>query len=413
MNYNETIAYIHNTPKLSRHLGNDMLKKLLHFYGNPQNELKFIHIAGTNGKGSTACMLAEILQEAGYRTGLFTSPYLMRFNERIRINGTEIPDNELARITTELRINIEKNNAPVSEFALNTAIALLWFREQKTDIVVWETGLGGRLDATNVIPDKEVAVLTRIGLDHTQYLGNTLTEITAEKCGILTENGVVISYPDQEEEAASAIIREAKEKNNRVVFAVLPQRTDDGMIYRGTSYKIGLPGEYQRMNAATALETVFALREKGYSISEKAIQTGLLHAKNQGRYQWIRENILIDGAHNPQAIQALCDSLAQERKKIIFCVAMMEDKDYKEALTILSKYSDTIILTQLNMPRCCMVSELKQIAKPLFSNIYSFDNPVDALRMAENKARQNNTVCICGSLYFVGFASDSLHNNIM
>ena len=181
MNYEETLIYIHNTPKFARTLGNDLLKKLLKKLGNPQKDLKFIHIAGTNGKGSAAVMLSQILINCGLKVGLYTSPYIERFNERIRINGEEIPDDILADIATRIRETIEKYDTPVSEFALDTAIAFEYFKSQKCDIVVLETGLGGRLDATNVIDKSIVSVIMSIGFDHTQYLGETIEEITAEK----------------------------------------------------------------------------------------------------------------------------------------------------------------------------------------------------------------------------------------
>ena len=205
MNYTETINYIHNTPKFSRVLGNDLLRKLLDKLGNPQKDLKFIHIAGTNGKGSAAIMLAQILTLSGYKTGLFTSPYIEVFNERIKVDGEIIDNKSLAEITTKIRNTIETYDTPVSEFALDTAIAFEYFKKQNCDIVVLETGLGGRLDATNVIDNAILTILMSIGLDHTQYLGETIEEITAEKCGIIKENNKVIVYPIQETGAKCVI----------------------------------------------------------------------------------------------------------------------------------------------------------------------------------------------------------------
>ncbi len=201
MNYDETIEYIHSTPKFARVLGNTLLRRLLSKMDNPQKKLKFIHIAGTNGKGSCAVMLAEILKLCGLRTGLFTSPYIIRFNERIRVNGEQIPDARLAETASEIKNIIDENNVPVSEFALDTAIAFKYFADEKCDIVILETGLGGRLDATNVIASPIVSIIMSVGFDHMQYLGNTISAITTEKCGIIKNNRPVVVYPDLPDEA--------------------------------------------------------------------------------------------------------------------------------------------------------------------------------------------------------------------
>ena len=239
MNYQETLSYIHQTPKFSRILGNTMLKKLLAHLGNPQDALDFIHVAGTNGKGSVSIMLAEILKNAGLRVGLFTSPYLERFNERIQINRTPIADEALAAIVTTIRACMESHNAPVSEFALDTAAAFCYFAQQKCDIVVLETGLGGRLDATNVISAKRAAVLTAIGMDHMQYLGDTIEKITLEKCGIIHPNTPVVSAPSQAESVRNTVLSYAKAHRAPVYFAEEPQLDGHGLQYRGQRFSLG------------------------------------------------------------------------------------------------------------------------------------------------------------------------------
>ena len=198
MNYEQSIDYIHSIPKFCRPLGNANLEKLLTHLDNPQKKLKFIHIAGTNGKGSTAAMTAEILKKSGFKTGLFTSPYLEVFNERIRINGENITDNDLAEYVTRVKAIMEENNALVSEFAFITAVSFLYFYEKQCDIVVLEVGMGGKLDATNVIDSSLVSVICKIGLDHTQYLGDTIEEIAKEKCGIMRNGGTAVSYPNND-----------------------------------------------------------------------------------------------------------------------------------------------------------------------------------------------------------------------
>ena len=209
MNYTEAIDYVHAIPKFVRPLGNKKLSGLLDLLGNPQNELKFIHVAGTNGKGSVSTMTAEILTRAGYKTGLFTSPFIEIFNERIRINDDLIADDVLADYITRISETMQENDMQVSEFAFITAVAMKYFADQNCDIVVLETGMGGRLDATNIIPCPECAALTSISLDHTQYLGDTIEEIATEKCGIIKDGGYVVSAPNK---SVCSIIETESEK---------------------------------------------------------------------------------------------------------------------------------------------------------------------------------------------------------
>lgn len=403
MNYQEAISYIHQTPKFSRELGNRLLKKLLMYCGNPEQKLKFIHIAGTNGKGSTAVMLSEILQSAGYKTGLFTSPYIERFNERIRINGESIPDESLAHIISGLKNTIETYDAPVSEFALDTAAAFCWFYQQNVDFVVLETGLGGRLDATNVIPESMVSIITTIGLDHTQYLGTTYTEIAAEKCGIIKENCPVVSYPVQEEEVWE-VLRQFTDKNNAdLSIAEIPEPMENGMVLQGEYYPLGLKGEFQLYNAATVIKTIDVLREQGVKISELAVKEGLKKARNSARFERFGSQIILDGAHNPQAVLSLCQTLHAYNRPIYFCTAMMEDKDYIECTSILAKYAKGVVTTEVDMPRCCpseiLVEELK---KHGMEEVRSVKSPQDALHEALSLAGGDGLVCVCGSLYLAG-----------
>ena len=240
MNYEQSIDYIHSIPKFRRPLGNANLEKLLTHLDNPQKKLKFIHIAGTNGKGSTAAMTAEILKKSDFKTGLFTSPYLEVFNERIRINGENITDNDLAEYVTRVKAIMEKNNALVSEFAFITAVSFLYFYEKQCDIVVLEVGMGGKLDATNVIDSSLVSVICKIGLDHTQYLGNTVEEIAKEKCGIMRNGGTAVSYPNNDvrdiiEELEDDKLRSSyvsAECNKRGVYSPDAGRTEKEMALR-------------------------------------------------------------------------------------------------------------------------------------------------------------------------------------
>lgn len=403
MNYIEALQYIHQTPKFSRELGNHLLTKLLSYCKNPENDLNFIHIAGTNGKGSTAIMLSEILQAAGYRTGLFISPYIERFNERIQLNSTPIPDNDLAEIITSLKEKIEKYDAPVSEFALDTTAALCWFQKERPDIVILETGLGGRLDATNIIPKSLVSVITRIGLDHTQYLGDTYAKITAEKCGIIKENCPVVSYPLQETEALAVIREISMQKKSPLSIADIPEVAENGMKLCDNEYLLGLQGTFQIYNAATAIKTIQVLQNQGWNISDHAIQNGLKNAHNPSRFERIGKHIILDGAHNPQAIFELCQALKSEKKPLYFCTAMMEDKDYTQCVNILSQHATGVVVTELDLPRCCK----SQVLTELFLNngveeVEQEKNPYHAVKRAVAMAKGTGTVCVCGSLYLTG-----------
>ena len=403
MTYQEAIQYIHQTPKFGRELGNQLFLRLLEKYHHPQKDLKYIHIAGTNGKGSTAIMLSEILQAAGYKTGLFTSPYIERYNERIRIDGTPIPDEILADITSEMKEMIETYDTPIPEFALGTAIAFRWFSQEKVDIVILETGLGGRLDATNVIEKSLVSVITAIGLDHTQYLGDTLAKIAEEKCGIIKKNCPVVSYPIQEEEVWNVLKKNAEKKQAPLMIAELPEKTKNGMRLNNKKYPLGLEGEFQIYNAATAVKTIDVLRSQGYTITDSAVVSGLEKAKNPARFEKFGEHIILDGAHNPQAFTALLDSLQEINRPIYFCTAMMEDKDYQDCVAILAKHATAVITTQLDMPRCCSATTLaEEYRKQGISKAYADPNPKEAVEKALALAGAKGLVCICGSLYLAG-----------
>lgn len=388
MNYEETLNCIHSIPKFRRPLGNENLAKLLELLGNPQKKLKFIHIAGTNGKGSAAAMTAEILKRAGYKTGLFTSPFIEVFNERIRIGGENIPDNLLIEYTERVKNIMEASGALVSEFAFVTAVAFLYFYEMKCDFVVLEVGMGGKLDATNVIDNAEVSVIMKIALDHTQYLGDTIEEITAEKCGIIKENGTVVAYPN-EEKVLNIIRKSASEKHADLRIA-------DTKAAEG--YELSLKGAYQPYNAAVVLEIVKALREKCALITEKAVIEGLKNTQWPARFEWIADNIVIDGAHNLDGIKALKQSLSELNKPITLVMAMMEDKAYEDCIREIVPIAERVIATELSMPRCLKAEKLAEIAgdAEVIPDIQA--------AMAAAQKDKDGIICVCGSLYLAGEA---------
>ena len=403
MTYKEAIEYIHNTPKFSRVLGNDMLKKLLGAIGNPQSELEFIHIAGTNGKGSVAFMLAEILKASGRRTGLFISPYIERFNERISVDGEQISDRELAKTVAKIKSAIEKNDAPVSEFALDAAVAFDYFNRKKCDIVVLETGLGGRLDATNVIEKSVVSVITSIGLDHMQYLGETIPEIAAEKAGIIKNGGTVVTGCDLSADALAVIEKTATANSASVFVAEKPEMSDgNDFAYNGTRYRVGMDGDFQKRNAATVLCVCERLNALGYGIKEDEIRFGLENAFNPGRLEKTKCGLYFDGAHNLQAVSALAAELKKMDKPIYLCIAMMSDKAVDDCVKVLSEAEPTVIATELDMPRCMPATELAKKFRENGVRARAVKNPQSAAVKTVFAAGNDGCAVVCGSLYLVG-----------
>ena len=399
MNYTQALNFIHSIPKFRRPLGNENLKKLLTHLGEPQKNLKFIHIAGTNGKGSTAAMTAKILQKSGYKTGLFTSPFIEVFNERIRINDEYISNDDLAVYTKRVKTAMEKYNAPVSEFAFITALAFLYFYEKKCDIVVLEVGMGGRLDATNIIENSLISVICKISLDHTQYLGNTIEEIASEKCGIIRKNGTVIAYPNV---TTDKIVTDyAKSLNADLIIADKAIKTDKGFVYKGKEYPLSLHGSYQAQNGAVVIEIIKILRNKGFNISDSDINDGLKFTNWPARFEFISDNIVIDGGHNIDGITALKTSLDELNKDIILVMAMMEDKDYEDCIRKIAPIAKAVVATQLEIPRCLDANAIYNIVDSMNIPCFVNTNPNEAVYKALNLA-QDGIVCVCGSLYLAG-----------
>ncbi len=380
MNYEETLKYISGVPKFSKTLGNADLLRLLDYLGNPQNSLKFIHIAGTNGKGSTAAMTAEILKTAGFKVGLYVSPFINIFNERIQINGEYIPDSSLSEIAGKVRSSIEKLQIEISEFAQITAMAFLYFFDQACDYVVLETGLGGRLDATNVITTPVVCVITKIGLDHTEYLGDTIEKITLEKCGIIKKGIPVVTCSNQNSEALSVIRNEAEKMGSSLVIS---------KDY--SEYPISLTGDYQQKNASVAISVCRLL-----NVPENAIKFGLSHTHFPARFEFLKENLIIDGAHNPDGALALISSLRALNRPVTIVTAMMEDKDVDSVCRLFSDFSEDIIVTQIDIPRCISA---KSLAEKYNNCGRTCVIDTDCIHAVENALSGGGTVCVCGSLY--------------
>lgn len=379
----------------------ERISALLDIMGNPQNELKFIHVAGTNGKGSVCAFLEKMLINSGVKVGKYTSPNLIRVNERIVVDGEEIPDSELEPLLERiggLCGEAEKRTGETpSQFEVWTAAAMEYFRQKKCEIVILEVGLGGEFDATNVIPTCEAAVICRIALDHCAYLGSTPAEIAAAKCGIFKEGKPVIAL-SQGEEVNSVIEQKAKEKGCPLVFVNPPESVGhegikEKFVYKGIEIVSGLGGLHQIENASVAAETGLML-----NIPENGIKSGILSAKHMGRIEELEKNIIFDGAHNPNGIEALINSLDRyfpnEEQTVIF--ACMKDKEISQSLKMLASSKRRFIFTQVNNPRSMKAEELRDFA----GKIGIQGEAAPCLKAAVARAKKmNNRIIICGSLY--------------
>lgn len=421
MNYDEALEYIHSVSWVNKKPGLNRIRDLLNKLENPEKDLKFVHVAGTNGKGSTSAMLASVLKEAGYRVGLFTSPFIYIFNERIQYNGEMISNEELAEIVTFIRPLAETMEEAPTEFDLNTAIGMEFFRRKKCDIVVLEVGLGGTFDSTNVIEDSLVSVITAIGFDHMRILGNTITEIASSKAGIIKQNGDVVVY-GKNAEALEVFEKVCKEKNARMIcpdYQTLRREKVDlhGQVFDYKDWKelkVSLIGGYQLFNAAVVLEIIQVLRKKGYKISDEALREGLRTAKWIGRFELLHENpvFIVDGAHNPQGIKATAESLKLlfEDKKILFIVGAMKDKDVANMMRELVPSASEFFTVTPPTPRAMEAKELQAVLEGMGVKVTAYDNIEKACKEAIEKAGFDGIICALGSLYMIGDIKRSILN---
>ncbi|MCF6463670.1 bifunctional folylpolyglutamate synthase/dihydrofolate synthase [Clostridium sp. Cult1] len=421
MNYVEALNYINDKNKFGSRLGLDVIGKLLDLLGNPHLDMKYIHVAGTNGKGSTSVYMATMLKEAGYKVGLFTSPYLERFNERISINGQYIPDERLAKITEKVKEKIEimlqKGYEHPTTFEIVTTIAFLYFKEENVDFIVLEVGLGGRADSTNVIRESYASVITTIDYDHTDVLGDTLGKIAYEKAGIIKEKGLVISYP-QEIEAFKVIEGVALEKKAKLIrcpmekVEIIRLSQEGGVFnfsYKDQIYKnleISLIGEYQVYNATLALMTILVLKDKGLiNIEEKQIREGLKNTKWPGRLEILKRNptFLIDGAHNLQGAKTLAESIKKFKyNKLILGIAILKDKDVDHIVETIVPLADNIIITEVNMPRKMEAEALEKIINKYNNNTIIEKDMKEAIDKSYELAEDGDLIVFGGSLYLIG-----------
>ena len=408
MTEQEAVSYIHSLGRLGSGAGLDRITRLMELLGNPQDRLRFVHVAGTNGKGSTCAMTASILRQAGYRTGLYTSPFIITFRERFQLDGEMIPPEELARITGEVKEAVDRMKAeglaPV-EFEVVTAIAFLWYARKKADVVVLEVGLGGRYDATNVIKTPLCSVITPIGLDHTELLGDTLTAIAGEKCGIIKEGGVTVTATQDPE--ALAVIMETCARmgnplisgNRRAVEVLSQDMAGTRLKYGGLELELPLLGEYQLDNCVTAVEIARTLCRRGLSVPDEAIVRGIAAARWPARMELLRKEpfVLLDGAHNLAGAEALSRSLTRfgVGKVTVIC-GMLADKDWHGSVEKFLPFAKRFLAVTPRTPRALPGEQLAAFARDKGVEAAPCQDGTDAW----NRAKElGEPVVICGSLY--------------
>ena len=411
MNYSEALAYIHSINWTFCKPGLERVSALCKKLGDPQKDIKFIHVAGTNGKGSTCAMLASVLMAAGYRVGLYTSPHMVRFNERMQVNGEEISDDDLAKITEEVKPYADAIEDRPTEFELVTAIAFLYFQRMNCDLVILETGLGGRLDATNVIKDPVMSVITGIDLDHTAILGDTYEKIAYEKAGIMKPRCPVV-IGDCIPVAKKVLVASAEMCGSPIRAVDLSQLSSVVYTLEGSSFSyknhaslsLSLAGVYQPKNCATVIECVETLRECGYYVSEEALLCGLSSVKWVGRFEVISKEPLViyDGGHNPQGVAAFVQSLLEivpDQKVCLIC-GILRDKDYGHMARALGKISDKVFTLTIDNPRALPADELANILAANGVDATACDTPNEAVEKAFEYAREKHVpIVMNGSLY--------------
>ena len=466
MDWNEAIALLHGADWKHAKIGLDRMKALMNALGNPQQTLKFIHIAGTNGKGSACSMIRSILTEAGLKTGLYISPHLFSFNERISVDGTDISDDDLIRLSGRIKAAVTDLNEEPTDFELITAMALCYFHEKACDFVVLEVGMGGRLDATNIIDAPEVAAIMSIGLDHTEVLGGTEELIAQEKAGIIKKGSDVVLLHQKPSvmEVISEIFRNVNSdtqghaaitepsslsihsgtssffsKAGNVIVSEPPSlsvhsgtsgffsmagniiitdpssisvhsRNLSGQVFDYRDFKnirLCLLGAYQTENASVVLEIVSCLRARGYKISDEAVRAGLIKAKWPGRFEPLSSDpvFIVDGAHNPDGVRALINSIRTflPGKKICFVMGVMKDKDYHEMLRLITPFAESFVTELPYSTRGLDPKVLKKEISVYFSgSVDVADSVTEAADKAWAHAKKTNTPVICfGSLYQV------------
>lgn len=418
MDWNKAIALLHGANWKHTKIGLERMRDFMHALGDPQEKLRYVHIAGTNGKGSACVMTQSILTVAGFRTGLYISPHLDQFNERLSIDGQMISDADLRRLAARVRAAAETLGEEPTDFEMITAMAFCWFEEQHCDLVVLEVGMGGRLDATNIISSPEVCAIMHIGLDHTEFLGDTVEKIAAEKAGILKPGADCVLYhqlpgvmdvvqnrfADVNPDAAARLVT-----TDPAAFTARA-RMIDGQVFdyrKRRNLRIQLLGNYQMENAMAVLDIIDCLQRRGFGISEDAIRAGLARASWPGRFELLSRNplLIVDGAHNPNGVEALVDTIRAyfPDQKINFVMGVMKDKDYHTMLRLIAPYAARFITELPDAHRALRPEELKSEIRTYFDGpVETADSVTAAVQRAMELAEGTEAITICfGSLYQV------------
>ena len=398
MDYGQVINYLYSLDrKKGSKLGLGNIKTLLKKIGNPENNLKYIHVAGTNGKGSVCAMVSSVLQEAGHKVGMYTSPHLEDFRDRFLINNKKISKNDIVRYFLKVRRFIDEQTF----FEVITAMAFLYFHEKKVDFLVLEVGLGGRLDATNVV-NPLLSVITNIDIEHTDFLGKTIEKIAYEKAGIIKKNIPVVTGAKNK---PLLIIRKICKKRNSQLFVSKRYKT----------LKLNLNGSFQLENASIAVKVIDVLNQYyPLKISNKNIKNGLKNIKWPGRFDFIKKNMLVDCAHNPAALRALVKELTnlkkeKKYKKLILIIGILSDKDIKKMMGLIEPFSDKIIITKAETPRAEEPSKIKKFVKNK-DKVKIIKNIKGAVKYAEKLAEKKDLILVTGSCFVVGEVMGNTNN---
>lgn len=406
--YNQAVELLTSQGKFYINLGLDRMQNVLKLLSNPEKNLKIIHVAGTNGKGSVCCVLANILKCAGYKIGLYTSPHLKDYTERIQINGEQITKSDFAKYTALICELAEANKIDLTEFEILTACAYKYFADNNVDFAIMETGLGGRFDATNAIDEDFVSIITSISLDHTDRLGSTIEEIAAEKAGIIKKNSVVIVSVQNSGYKVISKTAEAVKANVNAVQKDIETVYENGINYAiigEKRYEFSLLGRYQRQNLALVLKSVEFIKSKGYEIADTALCKGLKTAKWAARLEYNKEtNMIIDGAHNPDAAKELklsLDFYFKDKKKI-FIYSTINTKDYKKIAEILFNPDDEIYYYEFEHKNAVSFKDYTKDVNWL-KNIHLADK-----KQMQTVLNRHELKVLTGSLYMIG---EFLKNN--
>lgn len=434
MNFNECMEFVNSFSKSGKPVTDlSRARELMRLVGNPQNRLDFIHVAGTNGKGSTVEYISNALIYSGYTVGQFTSPFVLHYTDRIRINGKEIDEKSFCEICEFIKKRID--DQPYSQFEITMAIAMWWFEMEGCDIVVLEAGIGGLLDCTNIIEPPVLSVITSISLDHTAILGDTVEKIAVQKAGIIKENSAVVLSMDNKKSVIDIVRNTAQEKNAEFImpeyqnFKYLAMESDGNpFIYKKEQYKTAMFGFHQPKNAVTAIEACHYLMKKGFIVPEYAIRKSIETTQVKARVQYVDGNppVIVDGGHNPAGISALwfvLDNIKLKYKKIYTVMGMVDSKDYIKGVQKISGVSDSIffvddfapnavparklikIIANYNVKLCKMSPEIH------ISDFESCKSLSEAVEKAKSLAIENNgIVVICGSLYLASEYLNNYHN---